>query len=240
MTATAHDTRPPGHPPIRTPFYYGWVLVVVSFITGAIGNGVAFWAVGALAVPITADMGWSRSMFFGAMTVRNILSGVVAPVVGPMQDTRDGPPRLMLAASLMLGVGIMGLAFMQELWHLYLLYGVLGALSIIGTNDMLSNAIRFLAIDAIVRAGEGHQGVPLGMAEIATALYTEHLKFDAADPAWPDRDRVVLSNGHGSMLLFSLLYLTGYRAIPIDQIKSFRELGSHCEDRKSTRLNSSH
>jgi len=74
----------------------------------------------------------------------------------------------------------------------------------------LANAIRFLAIDAIVRAGEGHQGVPLGMAEIATALYTRHLKFLPADPTWPDRDRVVLSNGHGSMLLYALLYLTGY------------------------------
>ena len=71
----------------------------------------------------------------------------------------------------------------------------------------LADAIRFLAIDAIVRAGEGHQGVPLGMAEIATALYTRHLKFDAADPTWPDRDRVVLSNGHGSMLLYALLHL---------------------------------
>ena len=78
------------------------------------------------------------------------------------------------------------------------------------SSSSLANAIRFLAIDAIVRAGEGHQGVPLGMAEIATALYTRHLKFDAADPTWPDRDRVVLSNGHGSMLLYALLHLTGY------------------------------
>ena len=93
----------------------------------------------------------------------------------------------------------------------------------------LANAIRFLAIDAIVRATEGHQGVPLGMAEIATALYTRHLKFNPADPTWPDRDRVVLSNGHGSMLLYALLYLTGYEAISLDQIKSFREFGSHCE-----------
>jgi transketolase len=93
----------------------------------------------------------------------------------------------------------------------------------------LANAIRMLAIDAIVRAAEGHQGVPLGMAEIATALYTRHLRFDPADPTWPDRDRVVLSNGHGSMLLYALLYLTGYAAIGIDQIRSFRELGSHCE-----------
>ncbi|HJW52243.1 MAG TPA: transketolase [Burkholderiaceae bacterium] len=93
----------------------------------------------------------------------------------------------------------------------------------------MAHAIRFLSIDAIVRATEGHQGVPLGMAEIATALYTRHLKFDSTDPTWPDRDRVVLSNGHGSMLLYSLLYLTGYEAISIDEIKTFRELGSRCE-----------
>jgi transketolase len=93
----------------------------------------------------------------------------------------------------------------------------------------MANAIRFLAIDAIVRAGEGHQGVPLGMAEIATALYTRHLKFDAADPSWPDRDRVVLSNGHGSMLLYALLHLSGYEHFGIEQISSFRDFGSRCE-----------
>ncbi|MCU0966485.1 MAG: transketolase [Burkholderiaceae bacterium] len=93
----------------------------------------------------------------------------------------------------------------------------------------LANAIRFLAIDAIVRAGEGHQGVPLGMAEIATALYTRHLKFDASDPTWPDRDRVVLSNGHGSMLLYALLYLSGYERFGREQISTFRDFGSRCE-----------
>ena len=97
------------------------------------------------------------------------------------------------------------------------------------TPARLADAIRFLAIDAIVRAGEGHQGVPLGMAEIATALYTRHLKFDASDPTWPDRDRVVLSNGHGSMLLYALLYLSGYERIGREQIGSFRDFGSRCE-----------
>jgi len=92
----------------------------------------------------------------------------------------------------------------------------------------LANAIRFLSVDSIIRADEGHQGVPLGMAEIATALYMNHLKHDPEHPTWWDRDRVVLSNGHGSMLLYSLLYLTGYQKITLEQIKSFRELGSHC------------
>lgn len=92
----------------------------------------------------------------------------------------------------------------------------------------LANAIRFLSLDTIVHAAEGHQGVPLGMAEIATALFTRHLKFNPANPTWPDRDRFVLSNGHGSMLLYSLLHLTGYDKISLEQVKSFRELGSHC------------
>jgi transketolase len=92
----------------------------------------------------------------------------------------------------------------------------------------LAQAIRFLSIDAIVKATEGHQGVPLGMAEIATVLFTRHFKARPSDPTWFDRDRFVLSNGHGSMLLYSVNYLMGYQKISIDQIKSFRELGSHC------------
>jgi transketolase len=95
-------------------------------------------------------------------------------------------------------------------------------------KQTLANAIRFLSVDAILKAGEGHQGVPLGMAEIATTLYAEQLKFMANAPDWWDRDRVVLSNGHGSMLLYSLLYLTGNERISLDQIQRFRELGSHC------------
>ncbi len=92
----------------------------------------------------------------------------------------------------------------------------------------MAAAIRFLAVDAILEAGEGHQGVPLGMAEIATALFLRHAKFDPADPLWPDRDRFVLSNGHGSMLLYALLCLTGYAKISLDEVKRFRKLGSHC------------
>jgi transketolase len=96
-------------------------------------------------------------------------------------------------------------------------------------QQALAHAIRFLSIDAIVKAQEGHQGVPLGMAEIATALYTRHLKFNPHDAGWFDRDRVVLSNGHGSMLLYALLHLTGYPQFPIEEIERFRVLGSVCE-----------
>lgn len=92
----------------------------------------------------------------------------------------------------------------------------------------MADSIRFLAIDAILNAGEGHQGVPLGMAEIAATLYANHLKVDPRDPLWPDRDRVVLSNGHGSMLLYALLHLSGYDKISLDALKSFRTLHAVC------------
>ncbi len=92
----------------------------------------------------------------------------------------------------------------------------------------MAHAIRFLALDSILNAGEGHQGVPLGMAEIAATLYARHLKVDPSAPLWPDRDRVVLSNGHGSMLLYTLLHLSGYEQVSIDALKSFRKLGSIC------------
>jgi transketolase len=93
---------------------------------------------------------------------------------------------------------------------------------------LMANAIRFLSMDAIERAGEGHPGTPLGAADIVTALFTRHLKFNALDPLWFDRDRFVQSNGHGSMLIYSLLHLAGYEKITLEEIKSFRVLGSHC------------
>ncbi len=90
----------------------------------------------------------------------------------------------------------------------------------------LANAIRILSIDTLVNAGEGHPGTPLGGADIATVLFTKHLKFDPSAPTWTDRDRFVHSAGHGSMLLYSLLYLCGYQVISLEQIKRFRVLGS--------------
>ena len=93
------------------------------------------------------------------------------------------------------------------------------------SNDM-ANAIRFLSIDAVQAANSGHPGLPMGAADIVTVLFTKYMHFDAKHPHWPDRDRFVLSAGHGSMLLYSLLYLLGYEDIDIDQIKNFRQLGS--------------
>jgi len=93
-------------------------------------------------------------------------------------------------------------------------------------HSRMANAIRALAMDAVEKAKSGHPGLPMGAADVATVLFTQFLKFDATEPAWPDRDRFVLSAGHGSMLLYALLYLTGNPAMTLDEIERFRQLGS--------------
>ena len=90
----------------------------------------------------------------------------------------------------------------------------------------MANAIRALAMDAVQQADSGHPGMPMGMADVATVLFTKFMKFDASEPHWPDRDRFILSAGHGSMLLYSLLHLTGYADMTLDELKHFRQLGS--------------
>ncbi|MFQ5534869.1 MAG: transketolase [Sphingomonadales bacterium] len=92
----------------------------------------------------------------------------------------------------------------------------------------LANVIRALSMDAVQAANSGHPGLPMGMADVATVLFQQFLKFDSSWPGWPDRDRFVLSAGHGSMLLYSLLYLTGYKDIDLEQIKNFRQLHARC------------
>src|SRR6476646_9058615 len=93
-------------------------------------------------------------------------------------------------------------------------------------HQRMATALRALAMDAVEKANSGHPGMPMGMADVATVLFTRYLKFDPSDPKWPDRDRFILSAGHGSMLLYALLYLTGYESMTIEQIKRFRQLDS--------------
>jgi transketolase len=92
-------------------------------------------------------------------------------------------------------------------------------------HQQMANAIRALSMDAVQKANSGHPGLPMGAADIATVLFTKHLKFDPKNPSWPDRDRFVLSAGHGSMLMYSLLYLSGYDDISMEDIKNFRQIG---------------
>src|SRR5512146_733556 len=93
------------------------------------------------------------------------------------------------------------------------------------TRRQLANAIRALSMDAVQKANSGHPGMPMGMADIAQVLWADHLKHNPSNPAWPDRDRFVLSNGHGSMLLYALLHLTGYD-LPMEELRKFRQLHS--------------
>ena len=93
------------------------------------------------------------------------------------------------------------------------------------TRKDLTNAVRALAMDAVQKANSGHPGMPMGMAEIAEVLWNHHLRHNPANPKWPDRDRFVVSNGHGSMLIYALLHLTGYD-LPMEELKRFRQLHS--------------
>ncbi|MCB2047936.1 MAG: transketolase, partial [Novosphingobium sp.] len=92
----------------------------------------------------------------------------------------------------------------------------------------MANAIRALSMDAVQAANSGHPGMPMGMADVATVLYARFLKYDPARPDWADRDRFVLSAGHGSMLIYSLLHLTGYAQPTMEDIRNFRQMGSPC------------
>ena len=94
------------------------------------------------------------------------------------------------------------------------------------TEDLMTNAIRALAMDAVQAANSGHPGAPMGMADVATVLFNRFMTVDPRDHSWPDRDRFVMSAGHGSMLVYAINHLLGYDDMPIDQLRRFRQLGS--------------
>ena len=101
-----------------------------------------------------------------------------------------------------------------------------GAIRMSATKQEMANAIRALSMDAVEAAKSGHPGMPMGMADAATALFCDHMTFDASQPNWPNRDRFILSAGHGSMLIYAYLYLTGYADMTLDEVKNFRQWGA--------------
>jgi sugar phosphate permease len=127
--------------PVRWPFYYGWVIVAIAFLGAGISSGVALWGASVFVLPMTEEFGWSRAAFFSAFTVRAAISGIMAPVVGPMFDTRHGARIMAIVSALILTGSMALLRYTDSLWEFILLFGGAGALADLGSGFMLSSAI---------------------------------------------------------------------------------------------------
>ena len=121
--------------------YYGWVIVAVAFIAGAFSTGPVIWGVSVFVTPMSEELGWSRTSFFFAMTIRSLVAGVTAPFIGPWQDTKQGPRALMLGSAILLALSLVGLKFVHHLWELYLLIGLVGGITQLGAGAMLTQAV---------------------------------------------------------------------------------------------------
>ena len=127
---------------IRFPvIYYGWVLLAVAMIAGSFSTGAGVWGASVMARPMTAALGWSRAGYFGALTVRSLVAGALAPIVGPIQDTRNGPRRLMLLSAVLLGGSLMATRWVDSLWQFYLLFGLLGGIAQVSGINALTRVI---------------------------------------------------------------------------------------------------
>ena len=121
--------------------YYGWVLLGVAIIAGSFSTGVGVWGASVFVRPMTEELEWSRAAFYGALTFQMLVGGALAPIVGPMQDTRTGPMRLMLFSAVLLGASLIGLRYIDSLWQFYLLFGVSGGIAQITGGFALSMTI---------------------------------------------------------------------------------------------------
>ena len=128
-------------PPLKKKLYHGWILVGVTLIAGAFTTGAGTWGVSLFVKPMTEDLGWSRSAFFGALTMRSIMAGVLAPIIGPMQDSDNGPRRLMFVTALGMSIGFASLYWVDSLVAFYVLFGTVGMLMTVGGAEMLLSAV---------------------------------------------------------------------------------------------------
>jgi sugar phosphate permease len=124
----------------RRPFY-GWLIVAVIFVGGVFNTGISLWGIGLFVKPMEEELGWSRATFFAALSLRGLIAGLLSPFVGPLLDSRKGPRRLMLAGSALLGVSIAAMTLVQEVWQLYLLFGVFGAFALLGSSQLVGEVV---------------------------------------------------------------------------------------------------
>lgn len=127
--------------PTEPRLYYGWIILAVAMIAGSFSTGVGSWGAGVFVKPMTEALGWSRTNFFAALTIRSLVAGVLAPFIGPLQDTRTGPRRLMLISALLLGGSLIGMRYVESLWQFYFLFGVLGGIAQIAGANALTRTI---------------------------------------------------------------------------------------------------
>jgi len=121
--------------------YYGWIVLAVAMIAGSFSTGVGSWGAGVFVKPMTEALGWSRTSYFGALTIRSLVAGALAPFIGPLQDTRTGPRRLMLLSAFLLGGSLIGIHYVQNIWQFYFLFGILGGVSQITGANALTRTI---------------------------------------------------------------------------------------------------
>ncbi len=121
--------------------YYGWVLLAVAMIAGSFSTGAGVWGASVMARPMTAALGWSRASYFGALTIRSLVAGALAPIIGPLQDTPNGPRRLMLLSAVLLGVSLMATRWVEYHWQFYLLFGLLGGIAQVTGINALTRVI---------------------------------------------------------------------------------------------------
>lgn len=140
LTGESDATTDAGRP-LKKRLYRGWILVAVTLIAGTFTTGAGTWAVSLFVKPMTDELGWSRSAFFGALTMRSIMAGVLAPVIGPMQDTQNGPRRLMFITALGMSAGLAALYFVDSLVMFYVIFGTVGTLMTVGGAEMMLSAV---------------------------------------------------------------------------------------------------
>ena len=143
--------------------YYGWVIVIIAIVGGAFTSGAGVWGPSVFVAPMSEELGWSRSAFFGAFTVRALVAGALAPVLGPLQDTQNGPRLLMIVSAVTLGGSLVLLRYVDNLWFFYLVFGGMGAISSVALGGMVTNAI-------VPKWFIRKRGRAMGLASIGTAM----------------------------------------------------------------------